>query len=209
MESPKNNILEFANKAANIVKEALDDSIGSYIDHLVNDEEAITAEFLGGLRMAFKYANIPGVECKPVIMKHHRGVASHEKLTGADILFTTKVNIEGLCYTKGMLIQAKRGIQDKGISKTEYDRMSDQCKKMLGYTKSAFVMDYSKRGVTISKASGIRDEVFPLPRKFSIEPYDLFYDYFRCEIGDHDIQRKVYDGLSIPFVFHLNVSQSR
>lgn len=209
MDSRENNILEFAEKAANIVKEALDDAIESYIAHSVNDEEAITAYFLGGLKMAFKYADIPGVKCMPIVVKHHRGAASHEKMIGADILFTTRVNIDGLYYTKGMLIQAKRGIQDHGISKVEYERMNEQCKKMLSYTQSSFVMDYSKKGVTISEASGVMNGRDLLSKKMSIEPYGLFYDYFRCEVGDHDIQHKIYDELSIPFLFHLNVIQRR
>ncbi len=172
-------------EVAHVIEEAAMGAVAALNDQRVEQEPAFTDRMLGRIEHALEGYEIKGVSWKAKTLTD-RGRNAQESKYGADFLGVASIELPNFKLSKGFLAQAKLLGPTGKITKSEYERMQGQCKKMLGLTPDSFVFLYSIVGISIVPAISVVSCNSP------INPHDLysrsmarFYEeHFACFIGD-------------------------
>ena len=172
-------------KVAREISEAAYVAFEDYRRGYKMDEPDITAQIVGAIRDRIRAKKIGNVIWNSHILTS-RGKDAEEKRYGADLMGILDMELSDRNVKKGFLAQAKK-IDPGKISPQEWDRLTDQCKKMINYTCNSFVLVYSReRGIRMFHA----DEVLNLKSRNVFDLYDygiqtFFKHHLKCLIGDH------------------------
>ncbi len=143
------------------------------------DEPDITGLMLGAIGERIRSRKFSGVTWNARILTS-RGPTAEEKLHGADFMGVLDVDFPDYKIKKGFLVQAKKA------ESRDWNRLTDQCKKMLERTRDSFVFVYSrKRGIRVVPAISVLGlksrDVFGL---YHHSVQNFFENHIKCLIGD-------------------------
>lgn len=201
-----------AREAAHEAKEAVRAVMQEYRAGRVTDEDDITGELLGALKIKLN-GPIGGLMWTASVVRHRAGRAAEESRIGADILMHVSVKTSEQEISKGVLIQAKRPESGGSLKPREHVELKAQCTKMTAITPSSYVFNYARRGMRCGPATRIMSST---NRKIAddcvITPYRFFYDLFRCPIGDPRVTSALVSELpkpARPAVIEIKATQIR
>ncbi len=178
--------------------------IDAYKKSRVVDEPHITDRFLGAIEarirtMRFGQAKSTGwggglfspIAWEAMTLRAGSGSAAHEKEFGADLLGVFSADIPNYKVTKGFLAQAKRAEPGRPFSHSEWQRLIDQCERMLSVTPEAFVIIYSKKmGIRFFSSIAVQGfngrDIFEI---YSLSSLEFFKRHFQCFIGDRRLDK--------------------
>jgi hypothetical protein len=152
----------------------------------VAEEPQITDRILGAIEDRLQTTQFPGVQWRAKTLRTGRGSAAEEKRHGADLLGVLDIELPKFQAKKGFLAQAKLAEPGNAFSKSEWARLSAQCKTMLARTPDAFVFAYSQsQGLRIIPATAVVGytgrNLFDLYNR-AVAPF--FESFIECFIGD-------------------------
>jgi hypothetical protein len=200
------NFKEATREAARIASKAASDIMEQYSLDTYVDEDDITPALVESLRSNLS-GQIHGLTWKGAVFRHRRGVANEEGITGADFALFFDLNTPTHKFKKGVLLQAKRFERSSMMSNPDWQRLQNQCGKMLAITPSAFVFNFSKsemRSAPASKISGCATRA--LYEECDWTAYRFFLEFFRCPVGDPRFVSAHARDLPIPFVLELTAT---
>ncbi|MGO7486702.1 hypothetical protein ACCT28_36765 [Rhizobium ruizarguesonis] len=178
---------ESMREAARHAKLAVEDTVESYREAEVTDEDDITGFLAGALKARLK-GQVGDLHWSSSVLRHRKGKAAEEKILGADLLIHVRVDTPQHKYSKGVLVQAKRVGPNEAMSTTEHGRLIKQCDLMLNYTPAAFVFNYTKSAIRAAPAIRIAGSTNRmLHSDCNMTSYGFFLQLFRCPIGDRNI----------------------
>jgi hypothetical protein len=189
--------------AAHAADAAVNASMKKYRDQGVTDEDDLTGILIGRLDAEFDKVH-SGIKWSSSILRHRRGVAAQERKVGADMLIHVSLDVQGLKYSKGVLVQAKRVEEGQTMNASEHKELLSQCKKMLGVTPASFVFDYAMGSMRCASATKIAGTTTrDLYASCNLTPYRFFLELFRCTTGDPRITSSRFTDLPIPIGLSL------
>lgn len=184
---------DVAHRAAKAVHETM----AGYSGGNYEDEDDMTGVLVGALSAHIGMQGGP-IRWNAKVMRHRRGVAAEESVSGADLLIHISLSTPELKYSKGVLVQAKRTEPDLPMTNGEHKRLLDQCDKMLAITPDAFVFNFSKRKMRCGSALRVKGSSTDLVAACPLTPYRFFLEFFRCTTGDQRITSHHFRDLNIP-----------
>lgn len=124
-------------------------------------------------------------------LKSGSGSAGEEKRHGADFLGVLSVNTREYKTNKGFLAQAKRAEPGVLLSKPEWERMLEQCRRMVARSRDSYVMVYSKdKGIRFFSAQAVLSfrgrDFFEL---YSIGVRSFFERHIQSFVGDTNLNK--------------------
>lgn len=146
-----------------------------------------------------------------------RGKGSQEKKYGADFVGSLEINLDGFHIRKGFLAQAKKVEPNENFSRTEFDKLSSQCRDMLKLSPDSFVFLYSSiDGFSVVPALAIVGSRNCNPHELTTKDIQKFFvEHFECFIGDSRISlanvttlEKLYEKYQARTGFHIIVGKS-
>lgn len=162
-------------------KQTVEDLRDSWIEH----EAPFTDRLIANLQNQLDGKTIKGVHWKAKTLTD-RGRHSQESTFGADFLGVLTLDLQGLCVMKGFLAQAKlirRGNKIK--QESQFERLQEQCRKMLNFTPDSFVFLYSKQAIKIVPASSVAGTSSEHLNSLSNRTVGRFFtEYIECFVGD-------------------------
>jgi hypothetical protein len=196
--------------AAKTAEEAAKITVDNYLHRYIVDEDDITGTFVGSLNTVFHGMQLGGVNFKASVVRHRSGKAAEESRIGADILIHAAMDTPTQKYSKGVLIQAKKADTEYDWSNKKRNVLIGQCEKMLNITPSAFVFNYSRRGIRCGAATRIAGATtaFSVDYLCGWSIYRFFLELFRCPIGDPRITSAHVGDLpepDVPFIVKLSL----
>ena len=165
------------------------------------EEPTITAALVTRWRDALNGYSAYGIGWSARILSS-LGPHTEESKFGADFLGVLKLDLPNYAITKGFLAQAKCQEPGSRLSRKEWDRLKDQCEKMLALSAESFVFVYSLNGVFMLPAINVlacstAEDLHTLhPRRTS----PFYKEHFHCFIGERRIDSTAPDlleGLSV------------
>ena len=178
---------ESMREAARQAKLAVEDTVESYREGQVTDEDDITGFLAGSLKAHLK-GEVGGLYWSTSVLRHRKGKAAEEKIVGADLLIHVRVDTPQHNYSKGVLVQAKRVGPSEEMTAAEHGRLVKQCELMLAYSPAAFVFNYTKSAIRAAPAIRISGSTNrTLHAECNMTAYGFFMQLFRCPIGDRKI----------------------
>lgn len=196
---------------ADAISEAANGAFSAYSEGRVTEEQHLTERICGAIEERLRTPIIDGVDWKAYPLRTSRGVAAEEKRHGADLMGVLDIALPGYRATKGFLVQAKRAEPWRSFPQREWDRLIDQCEKMIERTPDSFVFVYSHFcGIRVFPANAVLSS--RSTNIFDLHDHDIrrfFMDHLECFIGDPrlnspDIQTlDALAGLPVENVLHL------
>lgn len=173
--------------AAKRAEAAVKDTVESYRNNEITDEDDITGFFAGALKSQLN-GQVAGLNWSASVLRHRKGTAAEEKVLGADLFIHVSVNTPFRKYSKGVLIQAKRVAPHEAMTVNEHARLVQQCDTMLSHTPAAYVLDYAKKSFRAAPALSIAGSQSRfLYKECNMTSYGFFLNLFKCPIGDRDM----------------------
>jgi len=174
-------------EAAHVAAKATKAAMREMAKGNVTDEDDVTGVLIGELNAVLR-GNIDGFKWSAKILRHRKGIAAEEKTVGADILLHISTRGIGREYDKGVLIQSKKLNRGELLSRSELERLQEQCEDMLSHSPASFVFDYSASEVRATSANKIRKtDARDLYANCELTAFRFFFDFFRCTTGDRDV----------------------
>jgi len=168
-----------------MVTKAAKQTIEDLRDGWVEQEPPFTDRLVANLQNQLDGKTVKGIRWKAKTLTD-RGRHSQESTFGADFLGVLTLDLLGLRVMKGFFAQAK--LIRRGNSRTqasEFERLRDQCHKMLSVTPDSFVFLYSKRGIKIIPASSVvGTSAEHLNSLWNRTIGRFFTEYVECFVGD-------------------------
>ena len=150
----------------------------------IEQEAPFTDRLVANLQNQIDGKTIKGIRWKAKTLTD-RGTRSQESLYGADFLGILSLDLHDLRVTKGFLAQAKLFRSRKPIANSEFERLRDQCRKMLSVTPDSFVFLYTNRRIKIIPACSVIGISPSALRNLSDRTIGKFFaEYVECFIGD-------------------------
>lgn len=159
-------------------------------------EPQITDRLLGVMEHLLNNVIIGGVRWTAKTLTD-RGRGSQESLFGADFLAVFSVSIDGFNVTKGFMAQAKLVEPTDGFPASEFQRLRDQCEKMLEHSSASYAFLYSEQsGISVVPALTVVGARPCNPHELGSRGISRFYEeHFECFIGDRAIGSADVEGL--------------
>lgn len=174
-------------EAAQRISQSIEASVQALKEERVEQEPTFTDRMLGRIEQSMEGFQSKGITWSAKTLTS-LGPGSQESIYGADFLGVLSIDIPGYKVSKGFLAQAKLIEKSDNISPKEYERMQDQCKKMLSLSPSSFVFLYSKTAVSIVPAISIVSSIKINPHLLYSRTSSRFYmDHFSSFVGDKKI----------------------
>lgn len=172
------SVADMATKAA---KQTIEDLRDGWIEQ----EAPFTDRLVANLQNQFDGRTVKGVRWKAKTLTDH-GRHSQENTFGADFLGVLTLDLQGLRVMKGFFAQAKLIRRGNTMTKaSEFERLHEQCQKMLSVTPDSFVFLYSKGGVKIVPASSVVGTSPENLNALSNRTMGRFFtEYVECFVGD-------------------------
>ena len=176
--------LGIVREAAARVGKAVEDSLEALREGRVEQEPAFTDRMLGAIEAAMRDYRTKGVLWTAKTLTD-RGRNSQERQHGADFAGVLSINVPQFKVSKGFLAQAKMIEPGAWMSSAEFDRMKDQCDRMLSRTPDSYVYLYSRWGVTVVPALSVVSSGIRNPHELYSRSISRFYEeHFESFIGD-------------------------
>lgn len=171
---------------ADAISEAANGAFSAYREGRVTEEPHITERISGAIEERLRTPIVAGVDWKAYPLRTGRGVAAEEKRHGADLMGVLDIALTDYRAKKGFLVQAKRAEPRRSFPQREWNRLIDQCEKMIERTPDSFVFVYSHScGIRVIPANAVLGlksrNIFDLYHH-SIRQF--FIDHLECYIGD-------------------------
>ncbi len=176
---------EAMTRVARIAADATYAAMNSLRDGSAVDEDDLSGVLKGQLDARLSDRNIGGIVWRCSILRHRAGEAAQEKHYGADFLMQVSLNSPEQFCSKGIFVQAKKFYPGHLMSTAEQNALIGQCEKMLSFSNSSFVFNYTANGVRASSAlkiKGARER--DLDAACDLTVYHFYRDLFLCTIGD-------------------------
>lgn len=176
------------NRAANKLARAATRTVEDYSSGELPDEPTFTGALVTRLKDSLDGTRTTGISWSAKVMSSH-GPNTEETEFGADFLGVLSLDLPDLQVKKGFLAQAKRQEPGAKLSRREWDRLFEQCKKMTSFTAQSFVFVYSHRGVFAVSATVLLlfPDVTDLHQLGGSTLGNFYKHHFRCVIGDQRI----------------------
>jgi|688.fasta_scaffold368738_2 hypothetical protein len=191
----------FANKRLidsliNKISQVESETLEALRDGRVEQEPALTDRLLARMENVLDGKRLAGVRWTVKTLTD-RGLGSQESVFGADFMAALELSVGEHHVRKGFLVQSKLVEPSQNFSKAEFDRLKDQCKKMLDFSPASFVFLYSKESdIVVVSAKDILKSPNCNPHKLTSQSMVTFYrKHFECSIGDRGIHRANPQGL--------------
>lgn len=199
---------ELTKQAARLADRATSRAMRDMTDHYAYDEDDVTGVLVGRLHTEFENSDLEGVRLRAKILRHRKGVAAEERRIGADLLIHVGMDTSTQSYSKGVLIQAKKGEATDHWSNRWRTDLVDQCAKMLNITPAAFVFSYGRDGLRCGAATRIMGAKSKAGLRYLCNwtSYRFFLELLRCPVGDPRISSANLDDLPVPFALELSFS---
>jgi hypothetical protein len=173
--------------AARQIASAAEASLDDLKTGLVEQEPHLTDRMLGRMAQVMDGYKAKGVTWSAKTLTDH-GPNTQEKEYGPDFVGVLEINIPGYKVKKGFLAQAKLTKSDK-MNRSDFDRLIDQCKRMLDLSTESFVFHYSFEGIRVIPAIAVLAASGPSavfdPDGLYFRRISTFYeDHFECFVGD-------------------------
>jgi hypothetical protein len=177
-------IQDSARRIAAAANHTVDEYVASHVEH----EPEFTGEMLGGMKEAMHGYITRGVRWTAKTLTSLCRNAQ-ENIFGADFVGVVEFDLPEYRVTKGFLAQAKRIEPGEHLATDEWNRMVQQCQKMLSVTAESFVFIYARTGITVVPALTIASaKTRNNPHDFYSRTALRFYkDHFECFVGDRSI----------------------
>jgi hypothetical protein len=121
----------------------------------VASEDDFTGRLLGAIEEALKEVEINGIVWRARRLTSNVK-RSQESRFGADFIGLTDIAVRGYKTVKGFLVQAKLIKRaDRAFTKSEWERLIGQCRKMLKLSPDAYVFVYSWKGIRVVPAAAV------------------------------------------------------
>jgi hypothetical protein len=173
-----------ADRLADRIQTATARTVESLKDGWVSQEPHFTDRLLARIEDAVNGFNGDGVHWRARTLTDH-GPGSEEKRFGADFLGVFEATTTELSLSKGFLSQSKMLDIGDQLSSKEYNRLREQCRRMLDRTPDSFVFLYAAAGVRVVSANAVLHSAErSLDELGTKEVGEFFHDHFRCFIGD-------------------------
>jgi hypothetical protein len=149
------------------------------------DEPTFTGALAARMMDALRHFNTSGIHWSARVLSSH-GPNTEETEFGADFLGLLSLNLPGYNVRKGFLAQAKRQEPGSRLSRREWERLQQQCGKMLSYSPESYVFIYSINGVfmvpaiSVVACAGVEDLHTLHPKKTGA----FYREHFECYVGD-------------------------
>lgn len=155
----------------------------------IEQEPAVTDRLLANMETYLNNKTVAGVEWRAKTLTD-RGSGSQENDYGADFLAALEINLQGYQVKKGFLAQAKLIEPSEKLSSANFQKMQEQCEKMLKYSSASYIFLYSQQsGIVVIPAIEIIGSRHCNPHELTSRVIRQFYkEHFECFIGDRDIQ---------------------
>ncbi|CAD5920406.1 hypothetical protein L2E68_17130 [Planktothrix agardhii 1029] len=172
-------------KISEVEKKTLEDLISERIEQ----EPAVTDRLLGVMQYLLNHQTIAGVRWRAKTLTD-RGRGSQENNYGADFLAALEIDLQGYQVKKGFLAQSKLIEPSENFSRANFEKMREQCEKMLKHSSASYVFLYSQQsGITIIPAIEVLGARNCNPHELTNRTMRQFYkEHFECFIGDRAIQ---------------------
>lgn len=152
--------MRMARSVARDISEAANGAFDAYIEGRVEEEPQITDRILGAVEGRVAGQKYNGVSWKARTLRTGRGSAAEEKRHGADLMGVLDIDLPEYRVKKGFLAQAKKANPDRLLQKYEWERMIEQCKKMMELTPDSFIFVYPTQPMNVYR-------VWPMGVQFS------------------------------------------
>lgn len=190
-----NHFDEAMRKAAHVAEKATWLAMQEMAAGNVQDEDDVTGVLVGELNAALR-GQIGGFHWTAKVLRHRRGTAAQEQALGADILIQITTKGIGRDYKKGVLIQSKKVERGASLSTKEFKRLQEQCETMLSHSPASYVFDYSSAGLRCSSANKLSGtSARALYEHCDLTPFRFFYEFFRCTLGDRNVNNELVDNV--------------
>ena len=149
------------------------------------DEPDVTSALVTRFRDALDGYDKAGIRWSAKILSSH-GLGAEEKIFGADFVGALHLDFPDFEIRKGFLAQAKKQNEGRKLSSREWDRLTEQCRRMMKYSNTSFVFIYSLNGffvvpaVSILACKGSED----LHTLHPMRIHHFYKKHFRCFFGD-------------------------
>jgi hypothetical protein len=151
----------------------------------IQQEPHFTDRMLGRIEEAMEDYVVKGVRWTAKTLTDH-GRKTQEIKYGADFLSSVEFDLPSYAVKKGFLAQSKLIEPDAYFAPSEYDRLKDQCDKMLRLSPESFVFLYHRDGITVVPAQSVASS------RGRMNPHTLygrdisrfFEEHFQCFLGD-------------------------
>lgn len=155
----------------------------------VEQEPAITDRLLGVMQYLLNNQTVAGVKWRAKTLTD-RGRGSQESNYGADFLAALELDVQGYRVKKGFLAQAKLIEPSESFGNANFEKMREQCEKMLKHSSASYIFLYSQQsGIVVVPAIEIVGARSCNPHELTSRPMRQFYrEHFECFIGDRAIQ---------------------
>ena len=178
-------------RIATLIDRAVEQVLGELVSH--GNEEGMTTAL--GHALTQRHINEPGLKVDFKYRQHNK--CTEEKHSGADCGFFVRVKTQDLEVQKASLFQAKllKGqidVRRLKMSTTEANRLQDQSRKMLSFTKNAVAMFYTHKNIYVVDANDyISNEIeskTPLSQPHRLITLGTYLGKWmpRCTKGDTD-----------------------
>ena len=158
------------------------------LERRLPEEPEVTSALVTRFRDALDGYGKAGIRWSAKILSSH-GRGTEERIFGADFLGALHIEFPDFEVRKGFLAQAKKQDEGKVLSTSEWNRLTEQCKRMMKYSTTSFVFVYSHNGFAVVPAVSVlacrgREDLHTL---HPMTIHRFYKKHFFCFVGDHGI----------------------
>jgi hypothetical protein len=191
------NLLEFnfmftnkklINSLVTEIRKIENSTLKALLDGRIEQETAVTDRLLGAMEHNLNNKNIAGVRWTVKTLTD-KGSGAQEKEFGADFLAAFEFSLDGYKVAKGFLAQSKLIEPSQTLNTKEFNRLKEQCEKMLSHSSASFVFLYSQQsGIVVIPAIEVIAARACNPHELISKKMTAFYrEHFECFLGDKEI----------------------
>jgi len=179
------SLLQQVSRAKTLILRAEKTALRDLQNGLVKDEEGVTERLIGAIHHEFNFRIHKGVRWSAMTLTAHKRNAQ-ETTVGADLLGVLQISLKDYSVQKGFLAQAKLLRGSNTLKPSEFERLKQQCEKMLNYSTESYVFLYENHHIFVIRALAavsLRDSK-RLPELERRTLGQFFEQHFNCFVGD-------------------------
>jgi hypothetical protein len=160
------------------------ETIGDFLEQRVSEEAKFLERFVTRVQDRIMSRQSHGVQWQAISLREH-GPGAPEKQFGADVIGVFQASVPNYRVGKGFLAQGKMLEYDTSFDKEEFERLQEQCRRMLDISSHSYVFVCGKHGIRVVPALSIVSTRERNPWELHGRSVKGFYtEHFRSFIGD-------------------------
>lgn len=174
---------------AGALADAADRATRDLLEGDIGEEDDLASQLCGRMKSAVENLNLDGVKLRARHLKS-RGPRAEEPHIGADLVIVLDRSEPADRVIKGLLLQAKK-TADGTLTRSEFNRLRDQCRSMLRHSAASFAIDFQTSGIFSVGASEVLSASQKVRSLHSLPGYFfdiLMFDFVTCWVGDHQLR---------------------